>query len=618
MKRIAILGILCFVVAVAAFFYFSPRDFSFFEDSPAYRAVPLDAPLFFEISSVRTLPMSNKLLQEAREAGFFHSFFSLAGKFDSIIANTPGIPSGMRSDMLLVAFKHEGRDEMTPLFIVPLQGTSRKKSWSLFFDTFFSGNDYQMNERSYDQYKVTDISDNQNLNVFTFVFADGLLLASPKSVLVEQALRQLDSNSIADISGFSKVNRTASRQTMSAVYINHRFFPGLISRWFSNEPVGRTNEFGETQFLRYGREVNAFRDYAGWTELDIKLNDDGVRMSGISSASDSANHYLSIFLKQQPLRYQADKFLPNNTTYYVSYSISDAEDFFNRLENYFRVNNKYYSREEKFRKMTFETRTDVKVLLKNILVNEIVLAITNIPPDGTGKSGIIVIPSRNRTTAEGQILQMMNTHAERNGQTLSDLSVTIDADKRWYAYKFPYPSLPGIWLGNPFNAVRARYIGFWENNLVMAESENEIASYFQRMSEGETLAKDIGYQRFMMGADSRANINVFLDVASGFNLGKEVFTASVFKRMDGKREYLRKYRYANWQVINSKELFFNNLMLSFNKTAGERNPLSGSHHKGFPVTSGTPFAAGNFNEAGNPVSLVAADARGGFFTLPLR
>jgi hypothetical protein len=575
MKRIAIVVISLFAVAVAAFFYFSPRDFSFYEDSPAYRAIPLDAPLFFEISSARAIPFSNPLLKEVREAGFLQVFFSLAEKFDSIIANTPDIPSGLRSDKLLVAFKHEGRDEMTPLFIVPVEGTSKRKAWSLFFGTYYSEDEYQMNERSYDQNKVTDISNNQNLSVFTFAFADGLLLASPKSVLVEQALRQMNSTSLMDISGFSKVNRTASRQTMAAVYINHRFFPGFISRWLSNEPVGRTNEFGETQFLRYGREVNAFSDYAGWTELDIKLNDDGVRMSGISSAFDSVNNYLSIFLKQQPLRFQADKLLPANTAYYVSYSISDAGDFFKRLENNFRTSNKYYNREEKFRKMASETRTDVKVLLQSVLVNEIVLAITTISPETGGKSGIIVIPSRDRTAAEGQILQMMNKHAERNGQTLSDLSVTIDADKRLYAYKFPYPSLPGIWLGNPFNAVKAGYIGFWENNLVMAESVNEIASYFRRMSNGETLAKDIGYQKFMMGSDSRANINVFLDVARGFNLGKEVFPTSVFRRMDGKREHLRRFRYAGWQVINSKELFFNNLILSYNETADERIPSSG-------------------------------------------
>jgi hypothetical protein len=45
--------------------------------------------------------------------------------------------------------------------------------------------------------------------------------------------------------------------------------------------------------------------------------------------------------------------------------------------------------------------------------------------------------------------------------------------------------------------------------------------------------------------------------------------------MDGKREHLRRFRYAGWQVINSKELFFNNLMLSYNKTADERIPSSG-------------------------------------------
>jgi hypothetical protein len=575
MKRIAIFLGSILIVAVAAYFYFSPRDFSFFEESSAYHAVPLDAPLFFEINSVRSIPLANAMFQELKETNLWQSFFSLSERFDSLVSKSTEVPSGLRNDKLLIAIKYEGRDEITPLFIIPSTGSSKRKGWTALIDTWYPDAEFSRNERNYDQFSVIDIANNQNRSVFSYAYAEGMMLASPKSVLVEQALRQLTSTGISDNPGFVKVNRKTSGQSHAVLYINHRFFPGFLSRWLNNDIFRQVNEFGETEISRYARDINVFRTYANWSELDIQINDNGLRMNGVTSASDSLNNFLTVFAKQQPQRFQADKLLPDNTCFFVSYSFSDSHDFFSRLENYFRAHNKFYYREEKFTRMASETRTNVKNLFQNILENEIILAYTSIPPDPTGKSGLIIIPSRNRAAAEGQILQMLRIRAERNGQLLNDQSVTIDANKRWYAYKFPYPSLPGLWLGQPFRSIKANYIAFWENNIVMANSENEIASYFRKMDQGETLSKNSGYQQFMRSADSRACINVFFDIARGFNMGSEILDATLFRKINGKQEHLKKFRYANWQMINSKEISNNILMLSYSNVPGERVASSG-------------------------------------------
>lgn len=569
MKRIAILLVSILLVAAAAFIYFSPRNYPFFSESPAYHAVPLDAPLFFEINSARSIPLTNAMFQEIKFANFLQPLFSLSERFDSIVSNSPEVASGLRSDKILVAFKYEGRDEITPLFIIPTSGSSKRKNWLALFDQWYPHHQFTRNERDYDQFKVIDVANNQNLNVFSFSVAEGMILASPKSVLVEQGLRQLNSTGISDNPGFVKVNQMNSGQSLATLYINHRFFPGLLSRWLSNDIVRRVNEFGETEIVRYARDINAFRTFANWSELSIQASNNGLAMSGYTFSHDSLNQFLTVFANQKPQRFQASKLLPDNTSFFVSYILSDSPDFFRRLENYFRTQNKFYNREEKFAKMASETRTNVKNLFQNILENEIVMAFTSIPADPNEKSGLIVIPIRNRTAAEGQILQMLRIRAERNGQLLEDLSVAIDTDKRWYAYKFPYPSLPGLWLGQPFRSVKANYIAFWDNNIIMASTENEIFSYFLKMKKGETLSKDARYQQFMRKTKSRASINVFYDNVRGFNIGNEILDATFFRRIKGKQESLKKFRFANWQLSRSKEMFFNSLMLSFSQMPGE-------------------------------------------------
>ena len=75
----------------------------------------------------------------------------------------------------------------------------------------------------------------------------------------------------------------------------------------------------------------------------------------------------------------------------------------------------------------------------------------------------------------------------------------------------------------------------------MANSENEVASYIRKMDVGETLSKNSGYQQFMRKADSRACINVFFDIARGFNMGSEILDATLFRKINGKQGHLILY-----------------------------------------------------------------------------
>jgi hypothetical protein len=102
----------------------------------------------------------------------------------------------------------------------------------------------------------------------------------------------------------------------------------------------------------------------------------------------------------------------------------------------------------------------------------------------------------------------------------------------------------------------------------MANSENEVASYIRKMDVGETLSKNSGYQQFMRKAYSRACINVFFDIARGFNMGSEILDATLFRKINGKQGHLKKFRYANWQMSNSKGIYTNSLILSYSNIQG--------------------------------------------------
>jgi hypothetical protein len=216
--------------------------------------------------------------------------------------------------------------------------------------------------------------------------------------------------------------------------------------------------------------------------------------------------------------------------------------------------------------MASETRTDVKILLQNILDNEIVMAYTQISDNPSNKSGIIVIPVRNRTATEGQIMQWLSSYAGRRGQSLSDLSVALGNDNSLYAYRFPYPSILSVWLGHPFRSINTHYIAFWENNLILAPGTDELTDYYRNMLAGETLSRNIQYQRFMQNVETRANITIFVDLRRAFNLGKEIFDPPTFRKLNAERENISNIRYANWQVVKSKDIFYNHITINYDNT----------------------------------------------------
>ncbi len=565
MKRALVIFLFIVAAVVATFIYFSPRSFTFSEVSPVYHAIPLDAPLFFEFRAARSMYVNQPVINDIREAGFWKGLYQNYQKIDSLITRTSEIPSWIRNEKVVVAIKNEGTSDLTPLFLVQAAGSSRKKGWIALFEKLFPKETYQTKERSYDHFTITDITDGQNRTHFSFSFAEGLLISSTKSALVEQALRQLQSSGIAGDPGFRPLGRTVSGNAEIVLFINHRFFPGFISRWLNGQVTRRTNEFGDNEAVRHSGAISAFRNFASWSQFDVGINQRGFQLRGRSTAFDSLNHYITVFAGQQPQRIQSDKNLPYNTSYFVSYLFSDKNDFFDRLENYFRANHVYYNREEKFTRMASETRINVKRLFTNILDNEIIVAGIGGVRNLSVGSGLIIMPVRNVPDAETQIIQLIGNYYTRRNQNLSDQTKSIDTGKRWNIYRFPYPSLPGIWLGHPFRAVKANFVGFGNQMVVFASSEDELTDYFNKMDKNETLSKNTAYQRFMDNSGNRANINVFVDIPQNEEMMRDIFHASQAKTIRQNKALIQNSTFINWQVINAKDMVLNNLLIGYTR-----------------------------------------------------
>lgn len=565
MKKYLIILILIILAGMAGFFYFTKNENYFFHETSVYKAVPVSAPAFIELNSLKSIPLNNPALKELFNKNKIGSFSNWVEKADSLIKKSKNIQTGLRSDPFVIVLALVGENDLFPLIIKKADSGSKRKSLENLAQEMYPEPEYTEEEKDYSGHKIISIKSTQNKNSFHYCFTEGLYLASPKLLLVEQSIRQLSARGITDDSNFSKVNKTTNTDSELSLYINHQLFSEVIAGWMNPKSIITINEFGENNSTNYTRGVRDFKNFAAWSELDIRIDENEILMNGVSVKNDSLNHFLSLFNGQEPVRFKADDVLPQNTAFFTSLTFSNKNLFFQKLENYFTLTDNYYKREDRLKKIESAFRVDFKTTFQQLVKNEIIVAATDFPKDPKEKTTYFILQTEGKSAAESQLTAMLQSYAERMTLDFNELKTiyNIDNETHFTIYKFPFPSFPGIWLGKPFWFADANYAAFYDNFLVFCNSESGLENYLYQMVLGSTLAKDSRYQQIKSNTESKTNINVYANANGAFYARDELFNADVAKSMEKNEKFVRKINAVNWQVITEKDIFFNSLFLAF-------------------------------------------------------
>ena len=571
MKRSIFVGIIFFLAVAAGFLYFSRDEITFSKDTSLYKAVPVSAPFFFEFKSLKSIPFENPAIQEIEKAGIWSNFFTSAQNLDSLIENSEALPRSLRDNHFVLSFGFAGRNDLVPLIIAKAESNNQKNAFKNLANNYYPASKFNYQTKEYGNQTITEIVNAEGKNSVFYSFAEELLLVSSKSLLVEQAIRQLPTDGILKDDYFRKVNKTMSTQAEVSWYVNHSYFPDFAGQFLNGSTKIKVDEFGETQRVNIRRKLQAFKDFASWTELDFRFKDDHISLSGISAADDSLNHFLSVFADQNPVRFSAEDILPNNTSFFCSFAFSNKEAFFSHLDEYFTHSDFYYTREERMKRFDRGFRANVQSDFSKIVNDELIVASTSVPVNPDEKTTYFILHTEGKSSAEKQFLALLNNYASRREMEVDELknSFAVDEEVSYEVYKFPYPSFPGTWLGNPFGMAKARFVTFFGNYMVFSNSEQGIRDYLRSMTLGATLTRNIRYQRFKQNSSARANMHVFVDVNRAFGLKSELFSEEIIQLLNEKEESIRKFGALSWQLQHEKGIYFNSIVAGFSPNARE-------------------------------------------------
>ena len=584
MKKYLIIGIGVVLVIAAAVFYFTKSENSFFKEKSLYSAVPVSVPVFVELNSLKSIPFGGPVLEKWVDVEKIIGFTKWVQQLDSVIKENSDIQNGLRSDRFIVALGLMGDKSLTPLVIQKAESSGRKKSIETLSRVLFPEPEFTYSEIDYTGYKIISANTADNKKSINYCFTSGLLIASPNLVLVQQSLLQLTEPGITKIPSFNKLTNSFESEPDVAWFVNQQLFPDFLLEYVNSSSIAKMNEFGEEVKRNHYRSVQAFKRFSAWNELEAEFNDNDILLKGITVANDSANHFLSVINGQEPQQSGAGDILPKSTSFYTSYSFSNKKLFFEKLEKYFFLAGSYYKREDLIGKMEADLRIEFKKTFQAMVKNEMIVAVTGIPADTAQKTTYFIFDVNGKSKTENLLDSMLFNYAQKKNKMLDDFKsvYSLNDKKDFTIIEFPFPSFPGIWLGKPFYTVQAKYAVFYKDFLVFCNSMAGLQNYLYNMEEGDPLADDNRYKRIRSNADSRSNISSYINIGRSMNLTSELLSANLKKKLEKKKQILRRLQAVSWQLSGGKEVYQNEIKLIFDD--GKPEEEESAENAGAPGT----------------------------------
>ncbi|HPF51098.1 MAG TPA: hypothetical protein PK335_05960 [Draconibacterium sp.] len=566
MKRTLIIILVALIAVVAGYIFFTRNDVVFSKESSLYKAVPVSSPLFLEVNSLKSIPLENELLTNLSGIDFISNLLAKVSQSDKIISDLKEIQGSWARRPFILAYDFVGDEKIEPLIISSIKNNNELHGFELLLGEISGVSNPQPSEKRYSSYKIFSFSNPEGKS-FYFSAAEGLILFSPELIMVEKGLRQLNSENLTDIQNFNKVNKTAASGSDIACYINHERFAELLGRIINSKTFSEENEFGESVRINLRRKILETKDFASWSEMDMSLTGDMISLNGITAADDSLNHFITVFTGQTAERCNAGKVLPRNTSFYIGYTFSDRDLFFQNLIDYFKMSNTFYEREEHLKKIERRFGDDSRETLKKMVNNEVLAAITDVSTEGE-TSSLFVLNLSSVKTSQENFEKMMQNYANSKKIELKSLVAPIPAGngKTYRVFEFPFPSMPGIWLGETFDFAKARYATFYDDYLVFASSQKVLQEYLADMELGYSLDNDRAYSDFIRTSDTKANIYAFANLSRLLPLSNHLLNSNAGKIVEKSySETFQKVNLLSWQIICEKDIYFNSIHLGRGK-----------------------------------------------------
>lgn len=273
------------------------------DKSSPISAIPIDAALILEtndLSSSLQKLSENKAWQSLSNGTSIKTYQKTFTQIDSILISKK--LSLVNVNPILISIHMTGSQSTDWLCISSTENIKQE----------LKSVEYHLNQssipikHSYSNATITEISNKQN-NTFFSIHKE-LLFVSPKKILIEDAIRQLDTpKNLSTNKSFQRIYNSSNKKEDFNLFVNSKNFDKIsptILRDYSNS-----------------------EKLAEWFQWDIEVLENGILMSGIAVSHDSLSQELSFFEGNKGQHEIAPSVLPRNTALFIRKSFENFKQY---------------------------------------------------------------------------------------------------------------------------------------------------------------------------------------------------------------------------------------------------------------------------------------------------
>jgi hypothetical protein len=554
-KRAFIYVILVFVVLLffLVFLYFKNR---LIVSSEPLKAVPVNASFIIRINDFRNLvkntQKNNKIWEELIKLPAFSRIDQQIGFLDYVNSNYSVARDLLLNKPSYISAHYTGRDRVSFIHIYKLpKGLSGKKINELI--SRLLNNSGTITQRKYQGRDIYDIRllSESPVKSFSYTITEGLFILSFSSILIEDAIRQLDLNkSVIQQTGFKEVLSTAGKNVDANLFVNFEQLPKAVSTCINQN---------------YKSKVRSYDYFASWAELDINIKEDMILLNGFTHFSDTLNYTANLFNNQSPQKIYIDNILPSFISTFMVISLSDINTYYENYKTYLYKMGRLNKYLKEINLIKNKYNVDVTDDLISILDREIAIAMDNGEEENSGSGTYIILGTKSKSQAEKKLSDMLKKIAQRSSVTVDKLTFNcrIDNELSRPVYRLPLKNLTGKIFGELFNMNEDTYFTFIENYLVFGGSVKSLSKFIHNNVLKRTIISNDAYKEFKNNTSPRSSISFYTNLGRSSTNYSKFLTDEIINGWEENIQVFQKVQIIGAQLNTSDDLMYNNVFLKY-------------------------------------------------------
>lgn len=527
----------------------------------ANKAIPADAALVVELRKMSDIAeyISSK---DSSIDGFLQieivkKCSDFVSKIDSVASTEPTLESFTENELFYVV-KQIGKNKLDFLFVIPLSKNQKTEQTQDLIERSFGVN----NPSTYDFNKVTiysykdNFSDRKNLS---YAIYENTLMISESKVSVESSLKGFfEDKNLASDSDFKKIRPNESK-VPARLFFHYDRMASIMQLYASDEYVTRIKDFPKI---------------ASWTELDLSVYSDALRLNGYITTDSISNtaEYMNLFKGQQRIRGEIFSAMPASTINFITICLSDNELYKKNYEEYLTKNSFFtaYKKNMKLLDDAFLDKGSFVSTLYTWLDEE--MAYVHMPSFSGAcyENTFGIIKTHGQKQTESELQAMLNYNAEKNGTSISQTEHTVGSHT-YIIYRLPIGKIPQMVWGNLFSHVSGRYVFFYDTYMIFANSENSCLSFLNELENGRTLSADSDYGRFDDNMKKSYSLYAYSSIPKSILMYKEFFderTTELIEKNSSKLQEMDAFAYQ--LCADNGDKIYNDIYISLHAPKQEK------------------------------------------------